>query len=110
MKLPAKSGQFFYGAASGDEIEVVSKKADDGCSGVNFERLVFMEMMDKIRTGQMNCVIVKDLSRFGRNYIEVGKYIERVFPFIGVWFIAINDSYDSKDLLTEMETKKNWQK
>lgn len=54
-------------------------------------------MMDEIRAGQVDCVIVKDLSRFGRNYIEAGNYIERVFPFIGVRFIAINDSYDSKD-------------
>lgn len=73
------------------EIEVVSEKADDGYSGVNFERSGFKEMMDEIRAGQVDCVIVKDLSRFGRNYIE------RVFPFIGVRFIAINDSYDSKD-------------
>ncbi|MFQ7308051.1 MAG: recombinase family protein [Mediterraneibacter sp.] len=79
------------------EIEVVSEKADDGYSGVNFERPGFKEMMDEIRAGQVDCVIVKDLSRFGRNYIEAGNYIERVFPFIGVRFIAINDSYDSKD-------------
>ena len=79
------------------EIEVVSEKADDGYSGVNFERPGFKEMMDEIRAGQVDCVIVKDLSRFGRNYIEAGNYIERVFPFIGVRFIAINDGYDSKD-------------
>ena len=79
------------------EIQVVSEKADDGYSGVNFERPGFKEMMEEIRTGQVDCVIVKDLSRFGRNYIEAGNYIERVFPFIGVRFIAINDSYDSTD-------------
>ena len=76
---------------------MVSEKADNGYSGVNFERPGFKEMMDEIRAGQVDCVIVKDLSRFGRNYIEAGNYIERVFPFIGVRFIAINDSYDSKD-------------
>lgn len=53
--------------------------------------------MEDIRSGKVNCVIVKDLSRFGRNYIEAGNYIERVFPFLGVCFIAINDSYDSID-------------
>ena len=53
--------------------------------------------MDEIRSGKVNCVVVKDLSRFGRNYIEAGNYIERVFPFMGVRFIAINDSYDSLD-------------
>ena len=79
------------------EIQVVSEKADDGYSGVNFERPGFKEMMEEIRAGQVDCVIVKDLSRFGRNYIEAGNYIERVFPFIGVRFIAINDSYDSTD-------------
>lgn len=79
------------------EIRVVSEKTDDGFSGVNFERPAFREMMDEIRSGKVNCVVVKDLSRFGRNYIEAGNYIERVFPFLGVRFIAINDSYDSID-------------
>ena len=79
------------------EIHIVSEKTDDGYSGVNFERPAFKELMDEIRSGKVNCVVVKDLSRFGRNYIEVGNYIERVFPFMGVRFIAINDSYDSLD-------------
>ena len=79
------------------EIEVASEKSDDGYSGVNFERPGFNEMMDEIRAGKVDCIIVKDLSRFGRNYIEAGNYIERVFPFIGVRFIAINDGYDSID-------------
>ena len=79
------------------EIHVVSEKTDDGYSGVSFDRPAFQEMMDEIRSGKVNCVVVKDLSRFGRNYIESGNYIERVFPFMGVRFIAINDSYDSLD-------------
>lgn len=79
------------------DIEVVSEKADDGYSGVNFDRRGFQEMMEEIRAGKVDCVIVKDLSRFGRNYIEAGNYIERVFPFIGVRFIAVNDGYDSAD-------------
>ena len=79
------------------EIQTVSEKTDDGYSGVNFDRPAFQEMMDEIRSGKVNCVVVKDLSRFGRNYIEAGNYIERVFPFMGVRFIAINDSYDSLD-------------
>ena len=79
------------------EIHVVSEKTDDGYSGVNFDRPAFQEMMNEIRSGKVNCVVVKDLSRFGRNYIEAGNYIERVFPFMGVRFIAINDSYDSLD-------------
>ena len=79
------------------EIQAASEKADDGYSGVNFERPGFKEMMEEIRAGSVDCVVVKDLSRFGRNYIEAGNYIERVFPFIGVRFIAVNDSYDSAD-------------
>ena len=63
------------------EIHAVSEKTDDGYSGVNFDRPAFQEMMDEIRSGKINCVVVKDLSRFGRNYIEAGNYIERVFPF-----------------------------
>ena len=79
------------------EIHAVSEKTDDGYSGVNFDRPAFQEMMDEIRSGKINCVVVKDLYRFGRNYIEAGNYIERVFPFLGVRFIAINDNYDSLD-------------
>ena len=79
------------------EITIVSEHSDDGYSGVNFERPGFAEMMDEIREGKVDCVVVKDLSRFGRNYIEAGNYIEKVFPFMGVRFIAINDSFDSSD-------------
>ena len=79
------------------EIHVVSEKTDDGYSGVNFDRPAFQELMEEIRSGKVNCVVVKDLSRFGRNYIEAGNYIEKLFPFMGVRFIAINDSYDSLD-------------
>lgn len=77
------------------EIHVISERTDDGYSGVNFDRPAFQAMMGDICAGKINCVVVKDLSRFGRNYIEAGNYIERVFPFIGVRFIAINDHYDS---------------
>ena len=77
------------------EITIVSEKVDDGYSGASFERPAFQEMMQEIRTGVVNCVLVKDLSRFGRNYIEAGNYIEKVFPFLQVRFIAINDDYDS---------------
>lgn len=77
------------------EIEVYSVYTDDGYSGVNFERLNFQHMLKDIRKGTINCVIVKDLSRFGRNYIESGKYIEKLFPMLGVRFIAVTDNYDS---------------
>lgn len=77
------------------EIKEYSVYADDGYSGVNFDRPNFQRMLDDIRKGNVNCVIVKDLSRFGRNYIEAGRYIEKVFPMLGVRFIAITDNYDS---------------
>ena len=57
------------------EIQIVSEKSDDGYSGVNFDRPAFNEMMDEVRSGSVDCIVVKDLSRFGRNYIESGNYI-----------------------------------
>lgn len=77
------------------EIKVCSERIDDGYSGVSFERPAIKELFEDIKTGIIDCVIVKDLSRFGRNYIETGRYIEQVFPFLGVRFIAINDGFDS---------------
>ena len=79
------------------DIEIVSEKADDGYSGTDFNRPGFLEMMGEVRAGRVNCIIVKDLSRFGRNYIDVGIYQEQVFPIMGVRFIAINDNYDSME-------------
>lgn len=77
------------------EITVVSTYTDDGYSGVNFERPEFQRMLSDIREGKINCVIVKDLSRFGRNYIESGRYIEKIFPMLNIRFIAVTDGYDS---------------
>ena len=77
------------------EIEVVDEKIDDGYSGVLFDRPAFQEMMELIKEGKANCVIVKDLSRLGREYIETGRYMRRVFPAYGVRFIAINDNVDT---------------
>lgn len=70
---------------------------DDGYSGTNFQRPSFERLLEKIKKGEINCVIVKDFSRFGRDYIELGDYLERIFPFMGVRFISINDHYDSDD-------------
>jgi Site-specific recombinases, DNA invertase Pin homologs len=77
------------------EIEVVGEKVDDGISGIIFDRPAFKEMLELIEQGEVNCVIVKDLSRFGRDYIETGRYLQRVFPLSGVRFIAINDNIDT---------------
>lgn len=68
---------------------------DDGWSGKNFARPAVREMLEQARQGKSQCIVVKDLSRFGRNYLEVGNYISRVFPFLGIRFIAVNDGFDS---------------
>ena len=78
-------------------------KVDDGFSGSDFERPAFREMMEEVRAGRIDCIVVKDLSRFGRNYLEAGEYIERIFPFLGIRFIAINDNYDSEHKSGEMD-------
>ncbi len=80
-----------------EDIEVVSERVDDGYSGSDFERPAFQMMLEDIKRGVVDCVIVKDLSRFGREYIDSGMYIERLFPVLGVRFIAVNDNYDSLD-------------
>lgn len=77
------------------DITLYEEKVDDGYTGVNFERPGFQAMLEDIKSGKVNCVIVKDLSRFGRNYIEAGRYIEKIFPYLGVRFIAINDNIDT---------------
>ena len=77
------------------EINVHKIRIDDGYSGVDFNRPGFNKMISDINDGIVNCVIVKDFSRFGRNYIEAGRYIQVLFPRAGIRFIAINDSYDS---------------
>ena len=75
----------------------VKEYIDDGFSGKNFERPGIQELLDDIRSGKVSVVIVKDFSRFGRNHIEVGNYIEKIFPLLDVRFIAVNNSFDSKD-------------
>lgn len=80
-----------------DEFILVREYKDDGVSGTRFDRQAFDSLLDEVRKGNINCVIVKDFSRFGRDHIEVGNYLEKVFPFLGVRFISVNDGYDSFD-------------
>lgn len=77
--------------AEGDVIEF----CDDGWSGKNFDRPAVQELLSQVKGGMIQCIIVKDLSRFGRDYFTVGNYISRIFPFLGVRFIAVNDGFDS---------------
>lgn len=86
------------------DVEVADYFIDDGWTGTNFERPGFIRLMEQIKAGSLNCVIVKDLSRFGRNYIEVGNYLEQIFPFMGVRFISIADSLDSYGNPGQMNT------
>ncbi len=78
------------------DITLVEEMVDDGYSGSNFNRPRFQQMIDKITTGEINCVIVKDLSRFARDYIGSGYYLEKLFPSKRVRFISINDKIDYK--------------
>ena len=81
--------------AKDNNFSVVDEYVDDGYSGTNFNRPSFQRMISDIDNGKVNCVIVKDMSRLGRNYLEVGKYTEMYFPANDVRFIAINNGIDS---------------
>ena len=78
-----------------DDLIVYDTYVDDGYTGTDFNRPGFQRLLEDMRNGNINCVLVKDLSRLGRNYIEVGNYIEQIFPIFNIRFIAINDSVDS---------------
>ena len=69
---------------------------DSAVSGTSFDRPAFGQMMDDVREGKISCIIVKDMSRFGRDYIEASNYIETIFPFLGVRFISVSDHFDTE--------------
>jgi len=77
------------------EIEVIASYIDNGASGTNFSRSGFKQMLQDLTKGEINCVVVKDLSRLGRNYLETSEYLEKFFPEAGIRFIAVNNGYDS---------------
>lgn len=77
----------------------VLEKCDDGYSGTSMNRPGMQELLTMVKEQRVDCIIVKDMSRFARNYLETGKYVEQIFPFMGIRFIAINDNYDSKDFV-----------
>ena len=78
-------------------LKLCATFTDYGETGTNFNREGFNAMMDEVKAGKINCIVVKDLSRFGRNYIETGEYLEKIFPFMGVRFISISDGLDNHD-------------
>lgn len=82
-------------AADHPELCIVDEFVDDGYSGSNFDRPEFEQLLKALQEWKVNCIVVKDFSRLGRNFVETGQYLEQVFPLFGVRFIAINDNYDS---------------
>jgi len=84
-----------YLQSSGELQGTVKEYIDDGYSGTNFNRPAFIQMVEDAKSGKINVILVKDLSRLGRDYIGVGDYLEQIFPLIGVRVIAVNSHYDS---------------
>ena len=80
-----------------EDIVVVSERVDDGYSGSNFNRPGIQALLEAARNGEIGTVVVKNFSRFGRDYLEVGRYLEYIFPILQVRFISVNDNYDSSD-------------
>ena len=77
------------------DLHLYKMYVDNGFTGTKFERPAFEEMMEDMKQGRINCIVVKDLSRLGRNYLEAGNYLEQNFPFFKIRFISITDGYDS---------------
>ena len=84
-------------AALCPDLEIVEVYTDNGITGRTFEREAFQRMLADVDAGKINCIMVKDLSRLGRNTIDTGYYIEKYFPLHRVRFIAVNDQFDSED-------------
>lgn len=80
------------------ELKLVDQYLDNGYSGVSFERPQWERLMDDVKAGKIDCIIVKDLSRLGRNYIETGNFLERICPNLGIRFISVNDNYDTHNI------------
>lgn len=90
-------------AESQGNIEVVDTYIDNGFSGGSFHRPEFQRLIRDINSGWIDCIIVKDLSRFGRNFIETSEYLEKIFPLGGIRFIAVNNGYDNISEMSEKE-------
>ena len=90
------------------DIQIFDIYVDDGYSGSNFDRPEFKRMTSDIEAGKVNCVIVKDLSRFGREYIEAGRLIQKIYPALNVRFIAVTDHFDSKTANTSEKSYQNY--
>lgn len=85
-----------FAEKKGDEFRLIHIYIDNGTTGVDFKRKNWNALMEDIKNGRINCILVKDFSRIGRNYIEVGNYLEKIFPLLGVRVISVNDDFDSE--------------
>lgn len=95
IEIARKFAEEFNRNTPGEVMEVAGCYTDVGKTGSNFKREGFLRLLQDIRLGKINTVIVKDLSRLGRNYLETGNYLEKIFPFWGVRFIAVADDFDT---------------
>jgi DNA invertase Pin-like site-specific DNA recombinase len=82
---------------------LVDTYVDDGWTGTDFNRPEVQRLLDDAKSGRINIIVVKDLSRFGRNYIQVGQYIDYIFPLNNIRFIALNDGVDTADRKAERD-------
>ncbi|MCY3084207.1 recombinase family protein [Aerococcus sp. JJEM-2022b] len=89
--------QIIKSYARDNDFKIVAEYVDDGFSGSNFDRPKFKKMIQDLEDKKFKTIIVKDLSRFGRDYIESGKYLQKIFPEKGIRFISVNDNYDSEN-------------
>lgn len=90
-----------------DDLQFAAEFADDGYSGYDFERPQFQKMINAVKNGEIDCIVVKDLSRLGRNFLKTEEYLQRVFPKLGVRFIAVNNCFDSSRELSSSERLAN---
>lgn len=77
------------------DIQIVDRYADNGYTGMNYNRPAFHQMMADVRSGKINCIIIKDISRLGRHFVETSELVEQIFPAMNVRLISVNDNYDS---------------
>ena len=85
------------------ELKIVERYIDNGYTGTNFDRPNWERMMADVKSGRINCIIVKDLSRLGRNYIETGRFLDRICTTPGIRFISVNDNYDTAEIKSQDE-------
>lgn len=88
--------EFIQNQREWDECDIL-EFSDDGYSGLYRNRPAWMQLLEQVKEGMVSCIVVKDFSRFSRDYIELGTYLEQIFPFLGVRFISLNDGYDSEN-------------